>query len=404
MALHGTQRRTIAISGGGIAGLTAALALQAKGFRAIVLERHEEMPHQGAGIQISPNALHILDRLGVGRRVREAATAPEAIIIRDAYSGDELTRFVLGERFTKRHGLPYLVIHRADLLQALLVECKNGSDIDIRMGSQVRDCAPHSNGVTLLAERAGEMQELPAAALVGADGAWSTTRSFVESARAPKATGYVAWRALIPMDRVPAGVDRSNTGLWLSPKAHLVHYPIRQGQFLNIICVLRQKPVGQPNRGWMKGQTDTPPLDVPKGWNDDLQNLLSQTMMWGGWPLNAAQRVTSMGQGPIALMGDAAHAMVPFAAQGGACAIEDAAVLAQCFAQSADDLPRGVAAYSTARVKRANKVCDLARKNGRIYHLQGSLAQARNFVMGRMSQERLQKRMDWLYGWRESNS
>lgn len=401
MSLRGAQRRTFVVAGGGIGGLTAALALQAQGFHAIVLEQTDRPATQGAGIQISPNALHILDRLGVGSRVRESASIPDRITINDARSGKLINHFDLGDDFRKRYGLPYLVLHRADLLQALLAECDRGSDIQIRTDMQVQDCAQHANGITVLAQTKGRMEEIPAAALIGADGARSATRKTMRRFSSPDPTDYVAWRALLPLERVNPEIDCRNTGLWLAPNAHLVHYPLRHNRYMNIVCILKQKKNGPLKHGWMMRETNQPPLDIPDNWAAPLRDLLNNSMNWGGWPLYATQKVRHVHDGKVALVGDAAHAMLPFAAQGGASAIEDAAVLAHCCALHPDSFETAFEAYSAARLARMNKICSLARSNGSIYHLPAPLSHARNLAMYRMSQAQLHKRMDWLYAWRE---
>lgn len=393
-----TKRRTIAIAGAGIGGLTAALTLQSKGFKVLVLEKTETPATQGAGIQVSPNALNVLDAVNVGRLVRQSSSIPDAINIRNANNGKFLTAFELGESFKKRHGLPYLVLHRADLLQALLAQCEMRGDIEIRTGHEVFDLAQHANGVTLLTKHLDEMIEVQTAALIAADGVWSRLRHFVPNSADPRATGKIAWRSLVPMDRVPAEIETANTNLWLASNMHVVHYPIRSERYLNIVCIVPGVDGVQPE-GWVSG-TKFPmtSFDV-RQIDPSLKELLETAESWGGWPIYQMPKIGDLSHDRLCLLGDAAHAMVPYAAQGGACAVEDAAVLAANLSTDSD-LAQGFAAYSKQRKQRLRNIQRLALANGRIYHMSPPLSKARDLAMVMVPQEAIQRRMDWLYNWR----
>ncbi|MEL7274572.1 MAG: FAD-dependent monooxygenase, partial [Pseudomonadota bacterium] len=237
MAEQIRKRRIIAIAGGGIAGLTAALFLERAGFRVQVFEQAKKMQPEGAGIQLSPQAFKILAHLGLDRSLRMAGQMPEGIDIRSGKTGRHLTRFELGRTILERHGGPYLVIHRLDLANILLTACMDREDIEIIYDHKIADLAAHAHGVTLLAQTGGHFEEYQSSAFIAADGVWSSLRRFVHDAAQPAYTGRMAWRALFQMDGLPTDLPRDNTGLWIGPNAHLVHYPIRQGRIMNVVAI-----------------------------------------------------------------------------------------------------------------------------------------------------------------------
>ncbi|MEP1206050.1 MAG: FAD-dependent oxidoreductase [Rhizobiaceae bacterium] len=394
------DRRLIAIAGAGIAGMTAALFLERAGFRVLLFEKAEQPASSGTGIQISPNAYKVLDELGLARSVATVGFAPESIEISSGQGGNRLTEFQLGEACLQRHGAPYTTIHRVDLAQILLTACEDREDIEIRRGAQVADLTVHANGLTLLCETKDDFsEEYVVSAVIGADGAWSTLRKFVHDSQTPEFTGHVAWRSLVDISAAGPAVSRTSTGLWLGPNAHLVHYPVRDGNLLNIIAITPWDKDYAPRRGWLQQSAADDRISAFHEWQPHLRDLVGVKADWGGWPIFASKKVGCFANGPLCLIGDAAHAMVPYGAQGGASAIEDAYVLGALCNQMRDDLEGAFKLFEQLRRPRVQKVMQLSRNNRRIYHLKSPASWARNMVMSLLPQESLQKRMDWLYGW-----
>ena len=393
------QRRIIAIAGAGIAGLTAALCLSHVGFRVLLFEKQAEPAQTGTGIQISPNAFHVLEGLELDRSVKAAGFSPDSIEIGLGMTGSPLTEFELGQTALNRHGAPYLVLHRVDLIQILETACQAREDIELLRGHSVCEIAEHQNGVTVMSETQGGMREDVVSAVIGADGTWSALRDFIPNAQKPKFTDKIAWRALANINTISESISRHATGLWLGSGAHLVHYPIRQSQLLNIIAITRWRGETAPKPGWLRSGKDAQRTEPFDDWAPDLRELVSSSLDWGGWPVFSVDKIGPMNHGSICLIGDAAHCMVPFGAQGGAAALEDAQLLARECENSPTDLVTAFNNYARLRKARLSSIHALSRSNGIIYHLPAPLSYCRNFAIKRISQERLQRRMDWLYGW-----
>lgn len=389
----------MAIAGAGIAGMTAALFLEKQKYRVLLFERAKRPTETGTGIQISPNAFKVLEMLGLGRSVGLVGFAPDSIEIGSGQSGKRLAEFKLGSNILKRHHAPYTVIHRVDLARILRSACEDREDIELLDGNLVTDIASHANGVTLLSEGPEGANEHVVAATIGADGAWSSLRRFVHGASKPEFTGQIAWRALVDMEQVHHTLSRKNTGLWLGANAHLVHYPIRAGSLMNVIAVTPWTKDYAPHRGWLNQSVVDDRATSFIGWQTHLRDLVNTDADWGGWPIYSVEKVTNFANGPLCLIGDAAHAMVPYGAQGGACAIEDAFVLAAQCAQNAEDLPTAFAKFEKIRKPRVEAVLKLSINNRRIYHMSRPMCWFRNLAMKMTPQKTLQARMDPIYGW-----
>lgn len=389
------RSRSIIIAGAGIGGLTAALALARAGYRAVVLERAARLEQAGAGIQLSPNAMHVLTALGLAESLRPYAVAPEAIRIADARSDRSIARIPLGRTAEARYGAPYWVVHRADLQAVLLNALQQSHDITLRLGTRVEDFAVHQHGITVQARTASGAHDEQGIALIGADGLWSTLRERCGDRRQPAFARRTAWRAVVPAERVTQEFRAPLTSLWLGRNAHLVHYPVQAGAAVNIVAIARDD---WQEAGWSapaKGSDLAPRFAA---FAPALRALIAVPEHWQKWALFDRTPGRPRQQGPVTLIGDAAHPMLPFLAQGGAMAIEDAAVLAHCLAhetRAPEDALRAYESMRRARVARAQRE---ARHNAWRYHLAGPLAFARNRVLGLMDGERLLHRYDWLYG------
>ncbi len=400
-----SNRRTVLISGGGITGLTAALCLAKAGFRTDIFEKAEGFETVGAGIQISPNALNILDEIGLSDQLKSVAVAPSAIRVMAAISGREITKIPLGSSIIKRYGVPFLVVHRADLHQVLARAVHENPDTNLHLNASVEDLAIHANGVTGMVFKDGQMMEYPASALIAADGVWSKLRQSHFLEKPASYSGLIAWRGLIATDQLPGSHDLENTQLWLARDAHAVSYPVRNGRHLNIVVITKDKAgktIEAGERNWSQSATATELKAKLPLWCDEFCSLLSYRTRWTRWPLYHNAKTRNWLRGPTAMAGDAAHAMLPFAAQGAVMGIEDAAVLGNCMAEvmledvSIEDALSKFQKLRQPRIRRAEK---LAISNGRIYHLPQPFATARNLGMKLLGGERLLARQDWLYGW-----
>ncbi len=393
-----SKRRTIIIAGAGVAGLAAALLLAKCGFRIVVLERAECADNAGVGIQLSPNATRILGDLGLHRRLAATGFAPESVTIKSSKLGRTLSVFTLGNSMSEQYGAPYLVLHRADLVNLLLSACNEDPEISIEYDAALEDAAIYKKGVTVMALKKGEMIEYTGGALVGADGVGSIVRSRIIGSPAAKPSGDIAWRTLIPVDRVPENISLTDTTLWMGKSGHIVCYPVRGLRQLNIVAITPQSCASDLS----KRNLDIEPDAMKKfysWWHKDVKQLLNRAESWQGWPLNQIDPKHDWTNGPCVLIGDAAHAMLPYAAQGGGAAIEDAAVLAKVLSENSDDVPAALVLYEKLRKPRVTRIWKLARSNRGLYHMGGAAAFVRNLILENTSNKSLQKRYEWLYGW-----
>jgi len=403
-----SSSRTVIVAGAGIAGLTAALALSRGGFRVVVLEQAPRLEETGAGIQLSPNAARILIDLGLGDRLRPYAVAPEAVRVMDAASGREIVRIPLGDHAARRYGAPYWIIHRGDLQAALAGAVAQKLDVTLKLGMRAENFAAHGNGVTVAASGTSGIWHEQGMAMVAADGVWSNLRSQLSSENGPRFAGRVAWRAVVPVHAVAAEFRAPLVHLWLGRHSHLVHYPVKGGRVINLVFIAADRWSGHDgrDRGWSEPASRTDFLSqlAAAQWTPQALSLLRVPEAWLKWALFGREPLFALPHAPFALIGDAAHAMLPFLAQGAAMAIEDAAVLAQCLSGRPDDIAGAVHSYARLRRARVRKVQRLAARNGRIYHFAGLPAVLRNGGMRIAGGERLLHRYDWLYDWRSPES
>jgi 2-polyprenyl-6-methoxyphenol hydroxylase-like FAD-dependent oxidoreductase len=390
------RSRTIIVAGACIGGLTAALALIRAGFRVVVIEQAERLEETGAGIQLSPNATAILLDLGAGDHLRRRAVAPEAIRVMRAASAREIARIPLGREAELRYGAPYWVIHRADLQAGLIETLETTSDFVLRLGSRVEDYAVHAHGITVQSRGSFASSDEHGIALIGADGLWSTVRARLGDRAPPQFRNRTAWRALISADRAPHARERA-TVLWLGPDAHLVHYPVKGGEMINLVAIVSDD---HRLKGWSAAGRRADLVARFAGWHKDARALIAAPQTWQRWSLYDRPLPRPWGVGPVTLLGDAAHPMLPFLAQGGAMAIEDAAVLAACLARHSEDPAVGLRLYEGLRRRRSARAQRHARRNGRVYHLKGLRGFARDLALKVMGGNRLLRRYDWLYDWR----
>ncbi len=347
MAKSGGSKSQVLIAGGGIGGLATALALARQGIAATVLERSSFSEESGAGIQLGPNATRLLARLGALEAIERVAFKPSAVWLFDGLSGRRLAAIPLGAHAETRYRAPYLTLHRADLHAALYGACKATNAITLKPRFQV--VKVEETGPTVRAIAAdGEVAE--ASALIGADGVWSEVRKSVAPGARLVFTGATAWRTLLPRARLGHPFDAPVVGVWLGPKAHLVHYPVRGGSDLNVVAITAG---GADARGWNRTGDAAALRSAFTRWCKDSKSLVEAGDSWRCWSVHRLAGSSGWTSGRIALLGDAAHPILPYLAQGAALAIEDAVVLAETLAECGGDASVAFPLYLSRRERRA---------------------------------------------------
>ena len=343
MAKSGGSKSQVLIAGGGIGGLATALALARQGIGATVLERSSFSEESGAGIQLGPNATRLLAHLGALEAIERVAFKPSAIWLFDGLSGKHLAAIPLGAHAETRYRAPYLTLHRADLHAALYGACKAANGITLEPRFQVVKVEETEPSVRAIAAD-GEVAE--ASALIGADGVWSEVRKSVAPGARLDFTGATAWRTLLPRARLGHPFDAPVVGVWLAPNAHLVHYPVRGGSDLNVVAITAG---GADARGWNQTGDAAALRSAFTQWCKDSKSLVEASESWRCWSLHRLAGLNGWTRGRIALLGDAAHPILPYLAQGAALAIEDAVVLAEALAECSGDASTAFPLYVSRR-------------------------------------------------------
>ncbi|MEM8971640.1 MAG: FAD-dependent monooxygenase [Pseudomonadota bacterium] len=384
------------IVGAGIAGLTLSLALARLGLRSRVLEARPSATTDGAGIQLGPNATSILGELGVLDAVTKHAGKPRSIVVRKIADGQIISTLPLPTPDQSGDQAPYLVVHRSALHDALLAAATASDEIELRFGF---DCREISLGETGVKVRSGEGETETGQLVVGCDGVWSRTREVIAPEFQLPYSGMIAARTIVPVDQAPMSLRDENTGVWLGPDAHIVKYPIDAGQSIALIAVSRHP---QRLQGWGRDVDRQAVLQRLPSHEPALAALLGAAPVWRQWALYDPSPLSKWWSGRAAVIGDAAHPILPFLAQGGAMAVEDAFCLATLLQEHGG--PAAFPVFDRQRRDRINAVQSASRKNGQIYHLSGVSAAARDVTMRLFSARQLMRRYDWIYKWRHSCS
>jgi len=391
-----TPESQFLIAGGGIGGLSAAIALARQDLSVTVLERSDFQEESGAGIQLGPNATRLLERLGLLQAIEPVAFRPAAILIFDGLSGKRLAEIPLGTYAEARYGAPYLTLHRADLHAALHAACKAAPGVTLRGGFDLTGVEELDASVLDASVKAiaADGRVAAAPALIGADGIWSEVRKLIAPDARLLFTGATAWRTLLPRGELTAPFDAPVVSIWLGPDTHIVHYPVRGGKELNVVAVTEG---GSDTRGWNQAGDAAALRSAFAGWCKESKSLLERAPGWRCWSLYRLTGLPSWTSGRITLQGDAAHPILPYLAQGAALAIEDAVALAKSLAEVGGDAMRGFPLYEAMRKERAARVAERSQRNGKHYHMAGAMRLARNLVLRSRRGERLLSRFDWLY-------
>jgi 2-polyprenyl-6-methoxyphenol hydroxylase-like FAD-dependent oxidoreductase len=362
----------ILISGGGIGGLTTALALARRGIACEVLEQAEEFREVGAGLQVGPNAFRVFETLGVTAAINELATFPEAFVLTDAPTGEPIITLPLGEGFRKRFGFPYGLMHRADLHRVLLDACRTSPAIALHTRSQCASFEEHTEGVTVtLADGSRKLGR----ALVGADGLWSMVRKNLFDDGEPRLAGHVCYRAIVPIDHLPAEMRMNAMGLWVGPKMHMVLWPMRKGAFSNVTVVFHSDRFEE---GWDTWGDPEELRERVAGLHPGVRDFIESVEDWRMYVLRDRDPVRTWSRGRVTLLGDAAHPMLQYLAQGACMAMEDALCLAEQLAAHPGEPARAFKQYQQSRYLRTARIQLTARLYGVVYHAADASADLRN--------------------------
>lgn len=386
--------KPVIVAGGGIGGLAAALALARKGFRSVVLEQAPQFGEIGAGIQIAPNAWHALDALGVGGLVKKEAVFIEHLLMMDGVTGEKVIDIPLDERFAKRFGNPYAVTHRADIHGSLLDGCKAVGDlIELRTSTRVSAYEQDGASVSVATADGGRVSGI---ALVAADGGRSVVREKIVGDPLPLITGHMCYRAVLDVNDVPDELRWAAATLWAGNNTHIVHYPLRGWKLFNLVATV----IGKHTSGG-HNELALPDEVLPffSHYCDRVMKLMRTPKEFRRWMLLHRQPVDNWTSGRVTLLGDAAHFMLQYMAQGAAMAMEDAVCLGAACDAADGDFEKAFVQYQEKRLVRASRVQISAnRLIGMIFHVPDGLERrVRNDIYGRRSADGYYDALDWVF-------
>ncbi|MBX5467488.1 MAG: FAD-dependent monooxygenase [Firmicutes bacterium] len=384
------ETRPVVVIGGGIGGLSAALALAHVGVSSTVLEQSPAFTEIGAGLQLAPNAMRVLDRLGLMEGIRQVAWFPQRLVLGDAKTGQELSWMDLGEAFRRHYGQPYAVMHRADLLDLLVQGCRASGRVELLPQKAVVKISPDADGVTVVCQDGSWFR---ARGAVAADGLWSKTRRRFSDDE-PVRAEYVAYRGTVPIEAIRDLARMDDVVMWISPELHFVQYPVRRGELYNQVAVFRSHRFRPDSDDWGT------PEELDEAFAvccEPIRRAVEFMQRGRRWPMVDRVPIARWTDGRVALLGDAAHAMLQYIAQGACQAIEDAAALAEQVQLSGGDLQSAFFAYQAARVARAAAVQSAARQFGHVIHTQDPTAIAvRDYFLRRRRPDDFSA-TDWIY-------
>ena len=382
----------ILISGGGIGGLITAYALARQGFPVRLFEQSPEFREVGAGIQLGPNIFRVLEKIGLKDAVLADAHRPPAQEMRDALTGKLIVRIPLEEAFFQRFGEPYAVTHRADIHGTFLKVCQNSNLVTLETSRRVDSFEDTGKGVTVTLENG---QKAEGRALIGCDGMWSKIRERIVGDGKPRVSGHIAYRAVLKREDVPKDLWRPEVVLWAGPRTHLVHYPLRRGELYNLVAVFHSDHYEE---GWNAEGSKDLLWQHFKGQCPEVLRMLERIETWRMWVLCDREPVKNWTQDRVTLLGDAAHPMLQYLAQGACMATEDAVLLAEKARAQPDDLLAAFNAYTQDRYLRTARVQIMARVYGDFYHARGVTAELRDITLSGRTPQQSYDGIAWLYG------
>ncbi|GKX55610.1 salicylate hydroxylase [Leminorella grimontii] len=390
------KTETAIVVGGGIGGAAAALALAKVGIKVLLLEQAHEIGEIGAGIQLGPNAFSALDSLGVGEVVRQRAVFTDHISMMDAVDGKEVVRVETGPEFQARFGGPYAVIHRVDIHDAVWQAALKNPLVSYKTATRVVDLHTYENGVEVIDEQGNRYR---ADVLVGCDGGKSIVRAKTLN-DSPRVTGHVVYRAVVDKDDMPEDLRINAPVLWGGPRCHLVHYPLRGGAQYNLVVTFHSR---KPEEWGVTDGSKEEVLSYFEGIHPRPRQMLDKPTSWRRWATADREPAASWGTGRVTLLGDAAHPVAQYMAQGACMALEDAVTLGEAIKACDGDAVKAFELYQSVRIPRTARIVWSTREMGRIYHADGVERQVRNLLWKGKGQQDFYRGMEWLYGWKEEN-
>lgn len=386
----------VLISGGGIGGLAAALALVRQGFEVTVFEQAPEIGEIGAGMQLGPNAFHAFDALGVGDKARSRAVYTDYMVMHDALDEYQVGKIPTGEAFLKRFGNPYAVIHRVDIHHSLLEGAQETGRVQFLTNTRIERIEQDETSVTAFDQNGNSYQGV---ALIGADGGKSVVRQQYVNDQ-PRVTGHVVYRAVVEKEDFPQDLQWNAASIWVGPNCHLVHYPLRGGEQYNVVVTFHSR---HPEE-W--GVTDGSKEEVQSYFQDIAakpRQLIDLPKTWKRWATADREPIANWVFGRVTILGDAAHPTTQYMAQGACMALEDAVTLGEALRVNQNDWAKALALYERSRVARTARIVLSGREMGRIYHAKGVERLVRNSLWKGRTPERFYDAVEWLYGWNAGN-
>jgi 3-hydroxybenzoate 6-monooxygenase len=381
----------ILIAGGGIGGLAAAYALGLDGHQVTVLEQSSAFGEIGAGIQLGPNAFRVFDYLGLTEAINQVAYFPPHMDMKDVRTGEQIVRLPLGDASRAAYGFAYGVIYRVDIHQVLLDACKSLPNITLTTNAKVASYDQSTSGVRV---HLADGKALQGAALIGADGLWSRTRESIVGDGKPRVSGHIAYRAVLKREEVPDHLWNPNITLWGGEKTHFVHYPLRRGELFNLVAVFHSSKYDE---GW---DTFGDPAELNERFSQavpQVRELMDKIETWKMWVLCDREPVKNWSDGRVTLLGDAAHPMLQYLAQGAVQAMEDAVVLREALRFTKGDVVTAFQKYQQARYLRTGRVQLTARFYGEIYHASGVHRELRNQMFQSGTESAGFAGLKWMY-------
>jgi 2-polyprenyl-6-methoxyphenol hydroxylase-like FAD-dependent oxidoreductase len=384
--------KPILIVGGGIGGLATALALLRKGFAVSLFEQAAELKEIGAGIQLGPNVFKMFEMLGLTDAIRKLASFPDGLVMRDSITAEEVTSIKLGPEFDRKFRYPYGLIYRADLHRVLLDACSASDLVTLQASHKIVGVDDRADGVTIT-DQDGKTHD--GVALIGCDGLWSTVRPLIVGDGKPVVSGHVAYRAVLKTEDMPEAMRWPSMVIWCGEKVHLVHYPMRGGELFNLVAVFHS---ARFEEGWNTFGDAAELQERFAQTCEPVRTVLAKVETWRMWVLSDRPPVKNWTKGRMTLLGDAAHPMLQYLAQGACMAIEDAVCLADQLEKHGGDYNAAFLGYQALRYLRTGRVQIMARVYGEFYHAAGVARELRNQMLGGRDPAAAMESMEWLYG------
>ncbi|RAS89357.1 FAD-dependent monooxygenase [Priestia endophytica] len=385
------QEQKVIIIGGGIGGVAAALASAEAGHKTKILEQAPQFGEIGAGIQMGPNAMAVLDRFGLADEITKVAVFPKRLVLKDVYTAKELAALDLGSEFKEKYGFPYIVLHRSDL-HRILVEAAEKNPLISLINDQIIDkVEENERGVTVTNQRG---EQFIGKAVIGADGLWSKTRKYIYDDEAI-CSHYVAYRGTVPIEEISNDANMDDVIMWIGPNLHLVQYPVRKGELYNQVVVFKSQNYKPDSDEWGTPEE----MDrVFEGCHPLVENALSFIHRQIRWPMYDRLPIDNWTKGNFTLLGDAAHPMLQYLAQGGCQALEDASYLADMLHVHGENFQQAFLDYQEERLPRTAKVQKSARTWGEIIHAENPVSILLRDTLLKKKEAKEFEMIDWLYG------